>query len=76
MRIRQGLIAAALAIAAPQALADGAMLNGSGLSPLWVVPFAGILLSSAVGPGPPPPVWPQPICHDHAVWGHAVVFTV
>ena len=71
MRIRQGLIAAALAIAAPQALADGAMLNGSGLSPLWVVPFAGILLSIAVAPVTAPAFWHQHFGKTTAFWSLA-----
>ena len=71
MRIRQGLIAAALAIAAPQALADGAMLNGNGLSPLWVVPFAGILLSIAVAPVTAPAFWHQHFGKTTAFWSLA-----
>jgi Na+/H+ antiporter NhaD/arsenite permease-like protein len=71
MRIQHALIAAALATAAPQALAAEAMLNGSGLSPLWVVPFAGILLSIAVAPVTAPAFWHHHFGKTTAFWSLA-----
>ena len=52
MRVWQGIaIAAAGAVSAPVALAAGeATFTGSGLSLAWDIPFAGLLLSLAVGP--------------------------
>ena len=52
MRARGRLVAAVLAAcaAASAAAADGAF-NGGALSPLWIVPFAGILVSIARRPG-------------------------
>ncbi len=71
MRIQHALIAAALAMAAPQALAAETMLNGSGLSPLWVVPFAGILLSIAVAPVTAPAFWHHHFGKTTAFWSLA-----
>src|SRR4051812_42118829 len=42
-------------------------LNGAGLSPLWIVPFAGILLSIALMPVTAPAFW-----HHH--FGKATAF--
>ena len=71
MRIQHALIAAALATAAPQALAAEAMLNGSVLSPLWIVPFAGILLSIAVAPVTAPAFWHHHFGKTTAFWSLA-----
>ena len=44
--------------ATPVFAADEIMrLNGAALSPLWIVPFAGILLSIALMPVSPPAFW-------------------
>src|SRR3954468_892963 len=47
-----------LAAAAAESEAGG--LDGRTLSPLWAVPFAGILLSIALGPVLAPRLWPHP----------------
>ena len=71
MRIRQGLIAVAFAIAAPQTFAAEVVLNGGALSPLWVVPFAGILLSIAVAPVTAPAFWHHHFGKTTAFWSLA-----
>ncbi|MFO1323681.1 MAG: sodium:proton antiporter [Burkholderiales bacterium] len=65
-------LAAALVacIAAPAFAADGA-LNGGALSPLWVVPFAGILVSIAVAPVTVPSFWHQHFGKTSAFWALA-----
>ncbi|MGH8713119.1 MAG: sodium:proton antiporter [Casimicrobiaceae bacterium] len=67
MRIGHGLIAITLALQAAPAYGAEYLLNGGALSPLWVVPFAGILLSIAVAPLTAPAFW-----HHH--FGKATAF--
>ena len=50
--------------------ADGAF-NGSALSPLWIVPFAGILLSIAVAPVTAPSFWHHHFGKTSAFWALA-----
>jgi Na+/H+ antiporter NhaD/arsenite permease-like protein len=50
--------------------ADGAF-NGSALSPLWIVPFAGILLSIAVAPVTAPLFWHHHFGKTTAFWALA-----
>ncbi len=59
-----------LAAAAPASAAEGA-LNGGTLSPLWVVPFAGILLSIAVAPVTAPSFWHHHFGKTSAFWALA-----
>ena len=62
---------AALA-AAPAAAAEGAF-HGGALSPLWVIPFAGILLSIAVAPVTAPSFWHHHFGKTSAFWALAFV---
>jgi Na+/H+ antiporter NhaD/arsenite permease-like protein len=60
-------------LALPAAAATPDLLNGATLSPLWIIPFAGILLSIALGPVTAPGLW-----HDHfgkatALWTLAFI---
>jgi Na+/H+ antiporter NhaD/arsenite permease-like protein len=64
------LALALLAAAAPASAAEGA-LNGSTLSPLWVVPFAGILLSIAFAPVAAPSFWHHHFGKTSAFWALA-----
>jgi Na+/H+ antiporter NhaD/arsenite permease-like protein len=59
-----------VAAALPAHAADG-VLNGSALSPLWVVPFAGILLSIAVAPVTAPSFWHHHFGKTSAFWALA-----
>jgi Na+/H+ antiporter NhaD/arsenite permease-like protein len=52
---------------------NGAALNGAALSPLWVVPFAGILLSIALMPLTAPGFWHQHLGKTTAFWSLAFV---
>ena len=63
-----GLLAAC--VAAPALAAEGG-LNGGALSPLWVVPFAGILLSIAVAPVTAPSFWHHHFGKTSAFWALA-----
>ena len=60
-----GLVAAC--VAGPAFAAEGG-LNGGALSPLWVVPFAGILLSIAVAPVTAPSFWHHHFGKTSAFW--------
>jgi Na+/H+ antiporter NhaD/arsenite permease-like protein len=53
-------LAAILFISTPAVAADAHGLSGAGLSPLWGIPFAGLLLSIAILPLISPAFW-----HDH-----------
>jgi Na+/H+ antiporter NhaD/arsenite permease-like protein len=65
---RAGAAVLLAASAAPALAMEGpALLNGAALSPLWVIPFAGILLSIALGPVTAPGLW-----HHH--FGKATAF--
>src|SRR6266498_4104418 len=70
MRASRGLIAIFAAILAPGALAaDGAAtLNGAALSPVWIVPFLGILLSIALFPLTAPNFWHHHFGKTAAFW--------
>ncbi|MEO8754143.1 MAG: sodium:proton antiporter [Casimicrobiaceae bacterium] len=68
--MRRLLAIAATAVATP-ALAAEATFNGSGLSPLWIVPFAGILLSIAVAPVTAPAFWHHHFGKASAFWALA-----
>ena len=50
-------LGAVLACAAPAASAAGAAVDGAALSLAWVIPFAGMLLSIALGPILAPRLW-------------------
>ena len=60
---------------APHALAAETMagLNGASLSPLWVVPFAGILLSIALMPVTAPGFWHHHFGKTTAFWAFALL---
>jgi Na+/H+ antiporter NhaD/arsenite permease-like protein len=69
-------IAAALwlsAVATPAVAADAVGLNGAALSPLWVVPFAGILLSIALMPVTAPGFWHHHFGKATAFWAFALL---
>ncbi|MFO1284047.1 MAG: sodium:proton antiporter [Burkholderiales bacterium] len=59
------------AIAPASALASGAETIGPGLSALWIVPFAGILLSIAVAPVTVPAFWHRHFGKATAFWALA-----
>ena len=63
-----GVLAACFA--GPALAAEGG-LNGGALSPLWVVPFAGILLSIAVAPVTAPSFWHHHFGKTSAFWALA-----
>lgn len=63
-----GILAACFA--GPALAAEGG-LNGGALSPLWVVPFAGILLSIAVAPVTAPSFWHHHFGKTSAFWALA-----
>jgi Na+/H+ antiporter NhaD/arsenite permease-like protein len=65
------LALAAGLLAAPPALAAEAALNGGALSPLWIVPFAGILLSIALAPVTVPSFWHAHFGKTSAFWALA-----
>ena len=67
-RVLAGVLAAS---AAGPALAAEGGLNGGALSPLWVVPFAGILLSIAVAPVTAPSFWHHHFGKTSAFWALA-----
>ena len=61
-------------VAVPAAAAEaGAGLNGAALSPLWVVPFAGILLSIALMPVTAPGFWHHHFGKTTAFWAFALL---
>jgi Na+/H+ antiporter NhaD/arsenite permease-like protein len=60
--------------AAPALAAEPASgLNGAALSPLWIVPFAGILLSIALMPVTAPGFWHHHFGKTTAFWAFALV---
>src|SRR5260370_29432315 len=63
-RLWQGLLLAALPLSASAATLDGATL-----SPLWALPFAGILLSIAIVPLIAPHAWHSHFGKISAGWG-------
>jgi Na+/H+ antiporter NhaD/arsenite permease-like protein len=65
------LVVFAAAVAATPAVAADAAFSGSGLSPLWIVPFAGILLSIAVAPVTAPAFWHHHFGKTSAFWALA-----
>ena len=69
-RLLAGMLAAVAA--APAAAADGAF-HGGALSPLWVIPFAGILLSIAFAPVTAPSFWHHHFGKASAFWALAFV---
>jgi Na+/H+ antiporter NhaD/arsenite permease-like protein len=78
MQIGRTALAVVFAFAASPAFATEPVLNGSSLSPLWVVPFAGILLSIAVAPVTAPMFWHHHFGKTTAFWSLAflVPFTI
>jgi Na+/H+ antiporter NhaD/arsenite permease-like protein len=58
-------------VAASPVLAAEAGFNGGNLSPLWIVPFAGILLSIAVAPVTAPSFWHHHFGKTSAFWALA-----
>jgi Na+/H+ antiporter NhaD/arsenite permease-like protein len=66
------VLAAAALIASPQT-AFAAELNGADLSPVWAVPFAGILLSIALFPLLAPHLWEHHQGKIAALWGGLVL---
>ncbi|MBS0322083.1 MAG: sodium:proton antiporter, partial [Proteobacteria bacterium] len=60
-----------VASAATPALAAEMGINGGNLSPLWIVPFAGILLSIAVAPVTAPTFWHHHFGKTSAFWALA-----
>jgi Na+/H+ antiporter NhaD/arsenite permease-like protein len=73
MRVGGALGATLLLFAAPLAsAADGlTALNGAALSPVWIVPFAGILLSIAFVPLTAPSFWHHHFGKTAAFWALA-----
>jgi Na+/H+ antiporter NhaD/arsenite permease-like protein len=65
------LVVLAAAVVATPAVAAEAAFSGSGLSPLWIVPFAGILLSIAVAPVTAPEFWHHHFGKTSAFWALA-----
>ena len=68
-------VALALALGATPALAAEhiSQLNGATLSPVWVVPFAGILLSIALMPVTAPTFWHHHFGKTTAFWAFALL---
>ena len=78
MRGHRGLAAAAalifLSVSLPlRAGEPGVAVNGASLSPLWIVPFAGILLSIALMPVTAPAFWHQHFGKTTAFWTLAFI---
>ncbi|HZH09587.1 MAG TPA: sodium:proton antiporter [Microvirga sp.] len=71
VRILSAALAAALTLLPQGALA--AELNGAALSPLWALPFAGILLSIALFPLLAPHTWEHHQGKIAAAWGLLVL---
>jgi Na+/H+ antiporter NhaD/arsenite permease-like protein len=73
MRLSRGLVAISAAIFAPVAFAaeSAATLNGAALSPVWIVPFLGILLSIALFPLTAPNFWHHHFGKTSAFWALA-----
>ena len=67
------LLAAATGLISPAAAAAGGLapLNGAGLSPVWIVPFLGILLSIALMPLTAPSFWHHHFGKTAAFWALA-----
>jgi Na+/H+ antiporter NhaD/arsenite permease-like protein len=61
------------AIALPATAATPDILNGAALSPAWVIPFAGILLSIALGPVTAPGLWQHHFGKATAFWTLAFI---
>jgi Na+/H+ antiporter NhaD/arsenite permease-like protein len=55
------------------AIETGAVVNGAALSPLWIVPFAGILLSIAFMPVTAPAFWHHHFGKTTAFWSLAFI---
>ena len=68
-------LALLLALPATPAIAAEqiARLNGAGLSPLWIVPFAGILLSIALMPVTAPAFWHHHFGKTTAFWASTLL---
>ncbi len=71
-RFALALLCAFTALPALAAEAGGG-LNGAALSPLWVVPFAGILLSIALMPVTAPGFWHHHFGKTTAFWAFALL---
>ncbi len=71
-RFALALLCAFTALPALAAEAGGG-LNGAALSPLWVVPFAGILLSVALMPVTAPGFWHHHFGKTTAFWAFALL---
>ena len=71
-RFALALVCAFAALPALAAEAGGG-LNGAALSPLWVVPFAGILLSIALMPVTAPGFWHHHFGKTTAFWAFALL---
>jgi Na+/H+ antiporter NhaD/arsenite permease-like protein len=55
------------------AIEPGAVVNGAAMSPLWIVPFAGILLSIALMPVTAPAFWHHHFGKTTAFWTLAFI---
>ena len=73
MRLHRG-VGVLLALAPSSASAADGVLNGAALSPVWMLPFAGILLSIALVPLTAPAFWHHHFGKTAAFW--ALVFVV
>ena len=72
-----GALAAALnPLAAAAAESEAGGLDGRTLSPLWAVPFAGILLSIALGPVLAPRLWHHHYGKVALAWGAATALAL
>jgi len=73
MRWRTGVVATTLALVAPVAAAADSLspLPGATLSPVWIVPFLGILLSIALVPLTAPNFWHHHFGKASAFWALA-----
>jgi Na+/H+ antiporter NhaD/arsenite permease-like protein len=74
LRMNARRLLAALALATLPLTAQAAALDGATLSPLWALPFAGILLSIAVVPLVAPHAWHSHFGKISAAW--AVAFLI
>ncbi|HUH95329.1 MAG TPA: sodium:proton antiporter [Casimicrobiaceae bacterium] len=74
MRLPRAGVTALLALAPSAAAAADGTLNGAALSPVWMLPFAGILLSIALVPLTAPAFWHHHFGKTAAFW--ALVFLV
>ena len=72
-----GALAAALSpLAAAAAESEAGGLDGRTLSPLWAVPFAGVLLSIALGPVMAPRLWHHHYGKVALAWGAATALAL